>query len=456
MKISHHAKVLAASCAAIVLAVSGLSACGNAQDASDSDGSISYWLWDANQKPSYEKCAAAFEHQHPDLRVTITQYGWDDYWSNITNAFVAGTAPDVFTNHLARYPEFIEQEQLVQLDEHMTIRSDDFQEGLADLWIGPDGHNYGMPKDFDTTGVFYNVDKLEEAGITREQVQNLTWNPDDGGELEQVAARLSVDKNGRHGDEPGFDKNNVSVYGLALGFGSGNAVGQTQYAALAGSLGWRNTDVNPWGNRYNFDDERFQSTIAWERKMIEKGYLPTIEGTKGQSTADVFAAKKIAMVTEGSWLTNQFFGYDGINVGLAPNPIGPEGKRSSMYNGLGDSIWSGSKNIANAVAWVEFLGSEECQTLVGEDAVVFPASPAGTEKAIESWKAKGIDVSPFTMHIDDGTAFLYPITNDISKIDAIMASALDAVLMGKQKVSSLNAANDEINAILAESASRKS
>jgi multiple sugar transport system substrate-binding protein len=38
------------------------------------------------------------------------------------------------------------------------------------------------------------------------------------------------------------------------------------------------------------------------------------------------------------------FGAKGIETGVAPLPAGPSGKRASMYNGLADSIWVGSKN----------------------------------------------------------------------------------------------------------------
>ncbi len=57
---------------------------------------INYWLWDNNQRPSYEACAAAFEKQNPDIKIKITQTGWFDYWSALSTAFVSGTAPDVF------------------------------------------------------------------------------------------------------------------------------------------------------------------------------------------------------------------------------------------------------------------------------------------------------------------------------------------------------------------------
>ena len=95
---------------------------GGAIDTSTATGDVSYWLWDANQLPAYQACADAFHAKNPNINVKITQYGWDDYWTKITNGFVAGTAPDVFTDHLSKYPEFVSQEQLVPLDE--TLKKD--------------------------------------------------------------------------------------------------------------------------------------------------------------------------------------------------------------------------------------------------------------------------------------------------------------------------------------------
>ena len=37
---------------------------------------ITYWLWDNNQLPAYQACAAEFEKQNPDIKVKITQTGW--------------------------------------------------------------------------------------------------------------------------------------------------------------------------------------------------------------------------------------------------------------------------------------------------------------------------------------------------------------------------------------------
>ena len=50
--------------------------------------------------------------------------------------------------------------------------------GLASLWKSPDGKQYGFPKDWDTVALIVNEDMLAEAGITKQQLDTATWNPD--------------------------------------------------------------------------------------------------------------------------------------------------------------------------------------------------------------------------------------------------------------------------------------
>ncbi|MGV8907757.1 MAG: ABC transporter substrate-binding protein [Propionicimonas sp.] len=449
-----------ASIAALTLAFAGCSsgetpatnaAAGGAIDTSTATGEVTYWLWDSNQQPAYQQCADAFHTANPNLSVKISQYSWDDYWTGLTTGFAAGTAPDVFTNHLSKYPEFVTQGQLVALDDTLAkdgVKTDSFQAGLSDLWVGQDGKRYGLPKDFDTVAIFYNKKLIKDAGVAEADLANLTWNPTDGGSYEKAIAHLTVDANGKRGDEAGFDKTKVKVYGLGLDGNSGGGNGQTQWSMYTGTTGWTMTDKNPWGTHYNYDKPEFQNTMAWMHSLIEKGYMPTIEAVTGQSSADIFGAGKYAMITNGSWMINQMFGYKGIETGLAPTPTGPNGKRASMYNGLADSVWVGSKNKPGAAKWVEFLGSAACQDIIGKAGAVFPAIPSGTALAKEAFKAKGVDVTPFLVQVDDKTTFLFPITDSASQITNIMLPAVDAVFTGKAKADSLTAANEQVNALL--------
>lgn len=447
-------KALGAVAAAAAAAIA-LSACtgGGAQPASgagDASGTISYWLWDANQIPAYQQCADDFHKANPNITVNVTQTGWDDYWTNITNGFVGGNGPDVFTDHLSKYGDFVKNNQLLSLDD--AVKNDNvdlgqYNKGLADLWVGQDGKRYGLPKDWDTIALFYNKDMLAKAGVTADQMGSLSWNPKDGGTFEKAIAHLTVDKNGKRGDEPGFDKNNVAVYGLGLDGGSGSGMGQTQWSWLTGTTGWNYTDKNPWGTHFNYDDAKFQDTITWFHSIIDKGYMPKLETVVGANMADTFAAGKSAINAQGSWMIGQYFGYKGVNVGIAPTPTGPDGKRASMYNGLADSINAATKNPAAAAKWVEYLGSPACQDVVAAKAVVFPAISEAADKASAAFKAKGIDVTPFTQQVKDSTTFLFPITENAAKVDGIMKPAMDAVFSGKSPASSLTDANAQVNAL---------
>ena len=441
-----------ASIAAIMLLPLSATACfggggGGSTTSGEATGQVTYWLWDANQLPAYQACADAFHGANQDVTIKISQYGWDDYWSKVTTGFVSGTAPDVFTDHLSKYPEFVSKQQLAPLDDFVSkdsVPTDIYESGLADLWKGPDGKRYGLPKDWDTIAVFYNKKMAAAAGVTADQLNTAAWNPTDGGTYEKIIAKLTVDKSGKHGDQPGFDKNNVKTYGLGLA-GSGGGFGQTQWSMYAFSNGWQFNDQPTWGKKYNYDDPKFLETIGWWRGLIKKGYMPPLEKTVGVDGGQQLGAGNYALLTEGSWNTGALTSLKGVNVGIAPTPIGPIGKRASMFNGLGDSIWTGSKSIPAAWKWVKFLASPQCQDIVAGKAVVFPAITEAVPKAEQAFKAKGVDVSAFTVQVKDKTTHLAPVTDHGSDVTAIMTPAMDSVVGFKSDVNSLVQANKQVN-----------
>src|SRR4051812_2259787 len=152
-------------------------------------GTIEYGLWDSAQQPGYQKCADAFQAANPGLRVHISQYGWDVYWSKLTAGFIADTAPDVFTDHLAKFAQFVDLKVLRPLDDlapTSDVKDSDYQPGLAELWKGQDGKRYGTPKDWDTIAIFYNRAVIKAAGVDPAQLQDLAWNPTDGGTFERM------------------------------------------------------------------------------------------------------------------------------------------------------------------------------------------------------------------------------------------------------------------------------
>lgn len=434
-------KKVAALTTALVIAVSQ-----SAQAATQ----IEYWLWDANQQPAYTKCAADFTKKNPDITVKVTQKGWDDYWTGITTGFVSGTAPDVFTNHLARYPEFADNNQLVDIGPLVArdkVATNIYYPGLADLWVKK-GKRYGLPKDWDTVAIIYNADMLKAAGITPAQLNAMTWNPDNGGTFQQMIAKLTLDQNGNNGLSAKFDKSKVKQYGFATPYGAGPN-GQTEWSWLTATTGWKHND-GVFGTKYNFDDPRFAQTIQWLADLnLKKGLTPAFKDIQSSGADAQFVAKKAAMVVNGSWMIKYFVENSPFKVGFAYLPKGPNGKRMSMFNGLADSIWVGSKHQEEAWKWVKYLASPECQNTVGSYGVVFPAINSGVVKAQAALKAKGVDVTAFTAQAKQpGGTFLFPITDNASKIGDIMTSVMESVFLGKtQAKDTFKAANDKVNAL---------
>ncbi len=423
-----------------------IAACGGSDTgAMTADGKVllRYQLWDQNQKPVYQKCADAFQQANPNIQVQIENKNWGDYWSGLARGFIADTAPDVFTDHLGKYPQFATSEVIEPISTR-GIDMNQYLPGLAELWKSPEGKQYGLPKDWDTVALIVNEDMLADAGLTKQQLDTATWNPTDGGSFEQMVAKLTVDKNGKRGDEPGFDPNNVEVYGL--GFDpNGLTYGQTTWAGFAASLGFKLLDKNPWGTKYNYDDPRFAQTFTWWRNMIRKGYMPPLQQARTLGQTAAFQGGRAALGIDGDWMVGTYSNTEGMKVGYSPQPAGPEGSWS-MYNGLADAIWVGTKHKAEAAKWVDFLASKDCQSIVGSEAVVFPAIKSEVPKAVAKHKAEGRDVSAFTSYIDSGNTVLYPITDKAPQINLIVQPTLEEFLNGDEDAAKVfKKMNEQVN-----------
>lgn len=434
--------------AAVVTAAAMVAGLGTvAHSAPKASGTITYGLWDSNQKPGYVKCAAAFKKQS-GVTVKVEQIGWDDYWTKVNAGFVSGKGYDVFTSHLAFFPEFAAKKQILPLDSYIkrdkVVVDATYQPGLASLWRNTKGVQYGLPKDFDTIALFYNKKLTDAAGITAKEMANLTWNPTNGGTFEKVIAKLTVDKNGKRGDEAGFDSSNVKTHGIWMS-GAGGGNGQTEWSWLAAANGWKVND-GPWNANYHYDSTKLKNTLKWWYGLTTKGFQNTLAASKGVGNSDQLAAGKAAILSEGSWNTGSIFGKKSATFepALAPTPVGPTGKRASMYNGLADNIYKGTKNPEAAWQWVKFMGSAACQDIIAGEATVFPAIPSSTVKALAAFKKKGIDVSAFYVHIKNKTTFLFPIADKKSKVDDIINPVMDSIMSGKSPVTALDDANDKI------------
>ena len=339
-------------------------------------------LWDANQKPLFERCARDFEALTPGVRVRVQQLGWDDYWPALSTGFISGTAPDVFTNHASRFSEFALNGVMANLQPLMVrdaVDGGQYEDGLLALWQYRGGQ-YALPSDCDTIALVVNMDHARAAGVSLQALQRLHWNPKDGGSLGQMMVRLTVDEQGRRLGEPGFDAKRVRVYGYQNP-GSGGMLGQTEWSHFAASAGWRYQD-QPWDGALRYGDPVFVDTLAWLASLPARGVSATPQALGRLGADAAFQAGRVAMVPSGAWMVGHFQRHAKFSHAWVPLPVGPSGQRASMRNGLGLSVWSGSRQAQAAWQWVRYAGSRACQLRIAQAGVVYPAIKGLGEVAV--------------------------------------------------------------------------
>jgi multiple sugar transport system substrate-binding protein len=434
----------------LIVCVAALLACGTVAVADPV--TIRYTLWDSNQLPAYQKVADNFMAKNPGIRIEISQLGWGDYWSNLQTTMVAGTAADVFTDHLAKYPEFAAKGQLMDIEPMVKadkVPTNIYLTGLADLWTR-DGKRFGLPKDWDTIAVVYNKDMAAKAGITDQEMNSMTWNPRNGGTFETVLRKFAQDKNGHNGLSQDFDPNNVVRWGISMDYSNFGAYGQQYWSSFAASTGWKFTD-GMYAKKYYYDDPRFIQTMQYFADLSrKKGLMTPYEALSAQNVGStvLFTSQKIGLVLDGSWMIGFYGSQTEFKVGFARLPIGPVGRRS-MFNGLADSIYVHTQHPKEAWQWVKYLGSAEAQNVVGSYGAVFPAIESGVQAALRTYKERGLDVSAFTAQaLEKNGTFLFPITDHASEINSIMQEALDSIFLGKAAAAdALKSANQKVDAL---------
>ncbi len=272
----------------------------------------------------------------------------------------------------------------------------------------------------------------DAAGLTAEQMANLDWNPQDGGSYEKAIAHLTVDKNGVRGDEAGFDKNNVAVYGLGLA-GGGSGQGQTEWSFLTATTGWTHTDKNPWGTEFNYDDPKLpgdhrlvgrpdrqglHAQAGNHRRRQPRGQLRRRQGRDQHHR--LLDDRPVHRATR-AW-----------KPAIAPTPKGPDGKRASMFNGLADSVWAGTKNPAAPSSGSNTSAPPPARTSSPRRPSSSRPSPAPPRRPPRPSRPRASTSRAFTTHVKDGTTFLFPITDKAAKVDGIMKPAMDAVLVRQE------------------------
>jgi multiple sugar transport system substrate-binding protein len=310
---------------------------------------LSGWASSPAETALLESLLYKFSVENPDIVVKYEPIT-GDYKQALLTAFASGTEPDVFYMDIFWWQELARNEVVLPMDDLMAstgAAKADFIPALLDAFTF-DGKVYGIPKDFNTLGLFYNKDLFDKAGLPY-PTDDWTW--------EDLAAAAEALTDTSDANRP--------VYGLGVPADPG------RFPIFVFQNG--GTVMNDDFTDTTLDSDLAAGATEYYTAFKTNGFgaLPGDVGEGWQGT--VFGKGQFAMVYEGGWLIpylrDQF---PNTKYGVVLPPAGPGGEGNLIFT----VAWGISANTRNAeAAWkvINFLTNEASQKTVLESGFALPS-----------------------------------------------------------------------------------
>lgn len=339
-----------------------LVACGNGESSGDSGQvQLTYSIWDQVQEAGMQAAVDAFNEQNEDIHVTVEVTPWDQYWTKLESSAQGESLPDVFwmhSNEVAKYSEGNVLLDLTELIEDSEVDLTNYPAELVELYDS-EGQLLGIPKDYDTIGLWYNKELFDEAGLEH---PNDTWTWDD---LLENAIALTDEEAGVYGFLAPLNRQE----------GYHNFIHQNGGQVLS-------EDKTQSG----FRDPATVEAVQWYADLsTEYGVSPTAGDFADNTPMSYFQSGRAAMFFQGSWMTAEIANNEYSNE-IADVTVLPQGEeRATIFNGLANSIAASTEHPEEAFRFLEYLSSEEAMELQGREGGAIPAYIGADTSFVEAY-----------------------------------------------------------------------
>lgn len=411
-------------------AAAGLAACG--KDGSSSGpgggsaeiaGDLTFSYWDQNQKPAIDAHIKAFTEKYPKVTITTSITPWDQYWTKLQTQAGGSNLPDLFWMNGPNITLYASNEMLEPLDdlaESGEISWDNYPQALVDLYT-VDGTHYGIPKDYDTLGIFYNKKLFDAAGVPYPS-DDWTWE-----DFSRTANTIST------------ALKDQGVYGVATGLTGGQ---EGYYNTIAQAGGYVVKD----GTSGYGEPEAVRGIQFWT-DLIASGASPSMEAMADTKPNVMFESGKSAMFWSGTWIISELAEKlpNKDDVDLAPLPR--DKQPASVIHGLTTVVSASSANKAAAKAFVAFLGQKEQNDREAELGTANPAF-TGTQEAFRASQPQW-NMEVFAQAADE-YAVPYPVSKNTQAWNDLENQLLPDAFSSKRPVAEVCAdLASQMNAALA-------
>ncbi len=389
----------------------------NTQAASAESGKIQLTVAGWSSSPAedalVQQALNQFMQQNPNISVTW-QVIPGDYPTKIRADMAAGNVPDVFYLQPGQAQEYIKAGKLLNLSPYMArdnVSPDDFYSSLMQPFDCADGTVYGIAKDWNSLGLFYNKTMFQEAGLG--DPTNWTWS-----DLQSAAQKLT--KNG--------------VYGIAL------PPDASRWGAFLFADGGQMLSSDGQSAAFNSQQGVEAATFYTSFQLNHTGVRPGDVG--GTWDGDAFGNQKVAMTFEGGWMI-PFMAqtFPNVQYGIAPIPMAPNGKRGNLLYTNAWAAYAGTKHPDAAWKLIQFLTGAGHQGDVLRDGFALPTIKS---LANDSYFQQNPGVAVLQQGANYGVADFYGAAD--GEIHTELANALTAIMLGQASPQdALNTAATNVN-----------
>ncbi|GAA1566165.1 MULTISPECIES: ABC transporter substrate-binding protein [Kribbella] len=277
------------------LGPAALAACGGSGDAGGDSGRLTFMYWgSAFEKKAIDEMLKQYAGEHKGTKVDPMYVPVANYPTKVSSLVAANTPPDLAYLGTAQMYDLAQKGLILNLFPYL-----DKYPALKDrlpssyFWYGKDklaANQLAMGVQI----LYYNTDAFKAAGLDAAPFTAATaWSWDD---FVQAADKLTVDQNGKHPSEDGFDAGQVKQFGTIAPFGS---------APLYSLLRSNGADmVNADGTKFALDSA---AAIDVLKKVQDLIYVHRVAPTPAQlgknapTTAVQLQTKRVGMVIDGNW-----------------------------------------------------------------------------------------------------------------------------------------------------------
>lgn len=336
-----------------IMAVS-LAACGGNEDSDNKEEGggkeLIIAIWDTQQEPGLTEITDKFTEE-TGIQCKIQVTPWDQYWTMLEAGATGGSLPDVFWMHSNMINQYAEYDMLLDLTDAINdsgIDMSKYPEGLVSLYQNKDGKQLGIPKDMDTSALWYNKTMFDEAGI---DYPDETWTWDT---LAETAKELTKDDGSQYGFVISPAANQEGYYNMIYDWG-GEVISDDMKTS-----GW--------------DNPKTIEAMQFIEDLTQSGSMPGYNTIAENEPIALLQSGKVAMCLLGSWhlaaMADNEYALEHCDVSVLPSY---NGKRISIYNGLAWSAAASTPNAEEAAQLITYLGTEESQKMQADLGVTMAA-----------------------------------------------------------------------------------